>query len=372
MEDLIYMILLLVSFILCFILNVYIEKQKQKKQMVGVMRITCILQCIHCASLFLQIALNGTKIPPIVFEYFAYISGCFLPVTILFIGLIFSKTKLKIKRIHGVLLIIPIISLIVLWTNPLHHLFYIQYSTERNETIYGKYFTIHTIYSYVCIAIGLFYLVSSSVKTSGFFSKQSILILVGIAVPVTVNILFTLEIINLSIYITPISFAVAIICFAIAIFKFRFLSVSPIALQRIVNRISDGYVVINDEGNIIEFNETFITAFGIDSSKLRSKHINDLLKLLEVDIMKFKKAIKTVRSSTETVYIEEHIKKLDKYFNIEINSINNKGTYLATLVLFKDVTQHIKDMKEIKANQEQLMEKERLASLRTNDWRYCS
>ena len=32
--------------------------------------------------------------------------------------------------------------------------------------------------------------------------------------------------------------------------KFKFLSITPIALQRIVDRISDGYIVLNDEGII--------------------------------------------------------------------------------------------------------------------------
>ena len=46
-----------------------------------------------------------------------------------------------------------------------------------------------------------------------------------------------------------------------------------------------------------------------------------------------------------------------------INSIKNNNTYLGTLILFKDVTQHMLDLQTIKSNQEMLMEKERLASL---------
>ena len=55
--------------------------------------------------------------------------------------------------------------------------------------------------------------------------------------------------------------------------------------------------------------------------------------------------------------------KKDKYFNVEISSINSKGSFLGILILFKDITQHIHDLKTISDNQETLMEKERLASL---------
>ena len=54
---------------------------------------------------------------------------------------------------------------------------------------------------------------------------------------------------------------------------------------------------------------------------------------------------------------------MDKYFTVEINTLYNKDVFLGILLLFKDITQHKKDMQAIKDNQDMLMEKERLASL---------
>ena len=95
-----------------------------------------------------------------------------------------------------------------------------------------------------------------SIKNSGFFSKQSIIFLLGFAVPVVVNILGTYSILPMTVYLTPISFGIAVILFAFAIFRFQFLNTSPIALQRIVDRISDSYVIINENYTIIDFNKT--------------------------------------------------------------------------------------------------------------------
>ena len=36
-------------------------------------------------------------------------------------------------------------------------------------------------------------------------------------------------------------------------FKFDFLKITPIALQRIVDRMSDGYIIVNDETVITDF-----------------------------------------------------------------------------------------------------------------------
>ena len=41
--------------------------------------------------------------------------------------------------------------------------------------------------------------------------------------------------------------------------------------------------------------------------------------------------------------------------------------FIGALILVKDVTEHHKDLEIIKSNQNMLIEKERLASLRSND-----
>ena len=67
--------------------------------------------------------------------------------------------------------------------------------------------------------------------------------------------------ISMSIYATPIAFSITIICFTIGIFKFDLFKITPIALQKIVDRISDGYVVLDESDMIIDFNKTFLNIF---------------------------------------------------------------------------------------------------------------
>ena len=100
----------------------------------------------------------------------------------------------------------------------------------------------------------------------------------GVLIPVLINILGTIGIINMSIYITPISFAIAILFFALAIFKFDFLRVAPIALQRIVDRISDSYIVVNEKNIVTDFNATFLNLFQVKSTDIRNKSLEQLFK----------------------------------------------------------------------------------------------
>lgn len=359
---------LMITTVLILILFLFIDKTKTKSQIkiAFMFAITCLLIC--CIGLILQITICSIRdVNPIYFDYFVYIGTCFLPVAFFFIAIIFKKTKINFNVSYSLLFIIPILSLILLWTNDYHHLFYKVYSTNFNSTVYGVYFySIHTIYSYALIGISAIMLMRCSVKNSTFFSKQSVLIFIGVLVPLVINVLGTFNIVNMSIYVTPISFAFTILCFALAIFRFGVLKVTPIALQRIVDRISDSYMVLNDDMVITDFNKTLLDTFKVSGSDIRNINIIDLLAKnpkLNVDVERLIAAINKTKMDESTVVLEQHFKSVDKYFHIEINSIKQKNTYLGTLILLKDITQHTKDMETIKENQEVLIEKERLASL---------
>lgn len=361
------LILLIISIIANLLLIVVILKSNNKKQLKNVFLLNMIFllicTCGQCAQIIFGNKL-GAKL--IYYDYFVYIGTCFLPVSVFFTGLIYAKTRIKVKKRYLLLVVIPILSLIILWTNDFHHLFYEEYSTDISKTIYGPYMIIHNIYSYILLIIGILYMLIFSIKNSGVFSKQSILIVIGISIPVITNILGTFQIIPMSIYITPITFTITVIFCAISIFKFQFLGVTPIAMQKIVDRISDSFVVLDESNRIIDFNKTFIKTFNIKDNNLRNINFIDFLKDKKIrrDVIDdIEKYIEKANRSKKTISFEQEVKVVNKFFNIEITPIYSDGSFLGTLFLLKDITQHKQDIETIKRNQDILMERERLASL---------
>ena len=361
------LILLMIAIVADISLLIIILKSVNKKQIRKVFTYNLICLMICTIGQILQILFaDKIGIEPVYFDYIVYIGTCFLPISVFFTGLVFANTKIKYKKKYLLLFIVPIISLLVLWTNDYHHLFYEQYSTNIAKTVYGPYMTIHNIYSYILLAIGILYMLRFSIKNSGFFSKQSILIVLGISVPVVVNILGTFKIIPMSIYITPITFTVTIVFCAISVFKFQFLGVTPIALQKIVDRISDSYIVLSEDNTIADFNKTFLDTFKLKPEEVRSKNLFKLLgntKKYNVNLERIEKAIAKTKNSNKTISYEQKFGKINKHFMIEITSISAENASLGTLILLKDITQHKEDLETIKNNQDILMERERLASL---------
>ncbi|QRN86864.1 hypothetical protein JR334_05410 [Clostridia bacterium] len=172
---------------------------------------------------------------------------------------------------------------------------------------------------------------------------------------------------------TPVSFAVTIFLFTFAILRLNFLNITPIALQRIVDLISDSFIIINQNYEVVDYNETFMKTFeGVFLIKRRDNLIVRLQGVTEygVDPAAVINLNEKAIASRETQAIEKNYKGMmssgeifDKIFTIEITPIYNVDDYLGTILLFKDITQSKKDLETIKANQIIIMEQERMASL---------
>ena len=360
--------LLMLSALSIVITLIYVLRTKGRSQLKTIFCVDLICVLVICLGVIFQDILSKYfSWNPWNFENFIYIGTCFLPVAIFFTGLIFAKTKITFKKKYLLFFIVPALSLIVLWTNDYHHLFYKIYSyLYLSDCKVGPYMIIHNIYSYTLLFLGVIQMVNVASKNSGFFSKQTLLIVVGISIPLITNILGTLKIISMTVYITPISFAFTMIFFALSIFKFKFLGVAPVALQTIVNRISDSYLVLNENLLITDFNSTFLKTFNLSASDIREENILEFLsthKQYDMNLPKLENSLNRVKHSSETIVFEQHFKKINKYFTVEINNILVKGNSLGILMLFKDITQHKLDMQALKDNQDILIERERLASL---------
>lgn len=364
MSGIVNLIMLIMAAIITFVLFLFMKRNTTKSQLTRTFTWNIILILIWIIPLIFQVLLTEKlHISPIVFEYFTYVGTCFLPVSLFFTSLVFANTKIKFKDAHLLLFIVPVISLCVLWTNNVHHLFYEIYSTNLEETVTGPYTIVHFIYTYGLFALALSIFLRYSIKNAGFFSRQSILILLGALIPIVVNILGTFNIIPMTIYITPICFTFTMFFFALAIFKFKFLSSTPIALQRIVDRMSDSYVVLDKNNTVLDFNETFLKTFGLNATTTRNRDFIKLVQLSQSTLDELVLTLQKSRKSSKTFTFEKAFERLNKYFHVEVNSITNQGNFLGTLILFKDITQHIEDMNTIKENQNLLIERERLASL---------
>ena len=362
-----YFIALLITVILELVVLYYIRKRGNKhSQLVVAFEFTMLCMMLWCISLIVQILIINLVSADyaIYVDYFTYLPVVLTPVALFFVAYIFAKGEIHFKKWYLLLFIVPVITLIVLWTNDIHHLFYSNYSLISGEAEFGPYFYLHSLYTYGLFAVDIIILLRASVKKSSMRSKQSMLILVGALIPILVNVCGMLFF-SYNIYVTPISFIVTILLFGVAILRYNFLSIAPIALKRVVDQMSDLYLVLNQDCIISDCNKPFEKVFKTEKNSLIGKNLFDLN--FPKNIIAQKGSLKTCISSAkkdEKVYkLQVALKNTEKHYNVEISGIYEDGNCIGVLILFKDITQHLIDMQNLEKNQNTLMERERLASL---------
>ena len=360
-------VLLHVSFLLSIMLFFFIHRMKNKTQLHYSFLVLIILLCLwtlgHIIELYIKM-INTTYSNNLIYYYNFF--QIFIPTLILTTGIIYTKTKVDIQKLTY-FLIFPVLDYLMLVTNRYHHMYFVSFASYNNLVEYGPFFIVHTIGSYIYILIGLVLLIYSSIKNSGFFSMQSWLVIIGVIVPLTVNVLLTLKVILLPIYSTTITFSFAILLFTIAIFRYSFLKISPIALRTIIDKISDCFIVVSEDNYIIDYNKTMGAMFSNLVSINRNMHIQQVFmntNLMEGD-NNIINLIDMAKTSTTPVVLEKHIKQdnFDRHFSIEITPIVSNKNHLGTIILFRDITENIKNLAAIEEKHAILMEQERLASL---------
>ena len=317
----------------------------------------CLLVVVYLIGLILQIMFSNTSIKPIYFDYITYIAIVLIPVSLFEISQEYKGgKKIDVRFLY----IVPIISLLVLWTSDWHKLFYVEYSTVISEVKYGYYFYIHMIYTYGLLVIDFINIVVASIKKSGFLSSQTVLILLGELAPLLPNALGTLKVISMSIYITPMMFAVTAVCFYIAIIHLKALNVIPVTLKAIVDNMSDAFVVISEDGTIADLNKTFIEKFNEFGNVKDKANLFEVIKRKNIlDLEQIKKDKEEAKQKETTITKEYHIEKddYDKYFEVDFQPVKSKdGTeYVATLLLLRDVTTAKRDMEIMLKNESLVM-----------------
>lgn len=356
-------ILLVLSTLVVLYFLMLVAKRKTKKQ------IHYAVLCIAASILLWNIAvlwyMTFTGVPWIlaICERLYFIGTIFVSVSILFTGLIFAKTKIKFTWKHALLFVVPAVSIAVLLTNGSHHLFYTTFSLIPSEQNYGVYFTIHTVYSYLCIGVGLAYLIGFSIKNFGVFSKQSSLLYIGITIALIADMFSTFKIFNWSTAVENIIFAVTISFFIIATVKFDFLNVIPIAQHTVIDLISDSYVVINEDFEIIDYNKAFAVSFAGVSRK------GDIMEIIsnnygDFDAKRFMDFLhEAVREQKKVNFEISHAvgEKL-VYYSVEITPILMSRTHIGTIILKRDITEHKNNLNAV------MQLNKKLQSLATRDW----
>lgn len=272
------------------------------------------------------------------------------------------------------LFVLPVLTILVAWTNPIHHLYYETFSVVRSQIVFGPYIIVSGLCNYLFLIGAIVYMIYYGFKnSSALYWKQFAMLATSGLCPLGVSMYATFSGSDVPITATPLSFMVTLLLNGIAIFQLNMLDIVPIATQHVLDAFSDSYIVLSDDGVIIKYNrffeELFAKRYGISENKrlidcigqediAQKSPVYNMLSALESG-----KQENTHISYEQTLLIQKEDSTIKKYFVVDVSPLMLNGRVAGYVVVFKDVTQLRESLKRLQDSQERMLEQERFAFL---------
>ena len=272
------------------------------------------------------------------------------------------------------LFLIPLLTVLIAWTNPLHHLYYVEFSVVKSEIVFGPYIYISGICSYAYLVAAIVSMVLFALRNTWvLYWKQSILFILSGLCPLMVSFYATFSGADLPISATPMSFIVTVVLNGIAIDQLHMLDITPVANSHILEAISDCYLVLSDSGLVLNYNRHFENLFGVEYGIVENRLLSDCVRNEDIRqktaVYNMLTAIQSSREGMTKISYEQAVtssadgKAKMLYFIVDVLPLEVNYKIVGFAMMFKDITQLRESLQTIQKNQERMLEQERMAFL---------
>jgi len=198
----------------------------------------------------------------IAFSKVSHIGIQTVPVFLLFFVLSYTgHDKILHSRWLRLVWVIPLLSLLAVFTNEQHSLFWTNvrlvqtsYGIE-DDYVHGPLFWISAANLYALTLVATVLLVRNAVSSVHRFRLQTVMILIATAIPWAANFVYLFDLVPWPwLDLTSVAFAASGVLLAWAILRLGLLRIVPVARAQLVERMGEGMVVIDTRGHIVDLN----------------------------------------------------------------------------------------------------------------------
>ncbi len=267
-----------------------------------------------------------------------YIGALSLPVTWLMYAsyLIGKESWLTRKRIVPLIIIAGFFFILVatdqFWTNAslvrLNGL-----STLKVE--FSDWLIPYMAYSYTLDGLGMLFILWSVVRSPRKNLWRGLTMAVGALFPILANVEFFFNLIpGLRVDLTPFSILFPVLIIIWGSFRYQWFDVVPVAREALVDRVTDGMIVVDTAGRVLDLNLAARHILGKPMSEARLKALADLLP----EVGPLMREMGDLAVGKNELFVERHGQMA--YYEIVFSPMYNRDGVLAgTLVMLHDFTE---------------------------------
>ncbi|MBN1666754.1 MAG: diguanylate cyclase [Anaerolineales bacterium] len=333
-------LLLLLSAGLALTLGILFYLQRARpvsKVLAGLMLASALWSAAYAGELLL--AAQNAKIWLAKIQYLAI---CVLPILLLMLAIEISGRQKHLTPARKISLwTIPILTLVFVWSNELHGWFwrgfdwvdYQGYAILRYQP--GSWFWVHTGYNYLLILVATALFAWAAIKLPHLYGRQARLITAAALFPWLGNLIYLLDISPLpGIDLTPLAFILSGILFGLGLHRFRVLSLTPMARDRLVDTMQDAVIVVDAQKRIADLNPAAQHLAGFNLPDALGQPVASVLANWPILALHFQFESAAV---TEMRLVSS---RQQRWYHSQVNPLRDRqGVVSGWLVVLRDITE---------------------------------
>ncbi len=272
---------------------------------------------------------------------FNFVGIVIAPVAWFIFVLAYTHRDHWLTRRNVTLLFIPsLITLGLAWTNDAHGLIRSAVKLDVSRAIpmldptYSLGFWMFWFYAFLLTFSASFLMVYTLIKAPGLYRGQVMALLVVASVPWISNIVYLSGLSPFhKLDLTPFSFALMVAVMAWNLSRYKLLDIVPVARDGIIESMSDGVVVLDGRGRIVDINPAARQLIDTETLDIIGRPAAELLPCC-ADLLAFDAT--TAETQTE-VLVDESADQ--RYFDVRIFPLYDRHRALTgRSVVFRDIT----------------------------------
>lgn len=263
-----------------------------------------------------------------------------VPPAWLVLAIQYSGRERWLKRRNLMFLAIgSIISLLLVWTNDYHHLFWTSVTLDNSNVFsvlsnsLGIMLWFFVGYCYVLLFLGTLLVVEAFIRSHNLYRRQTSAMLLAAVTPWFANAIYLA---GLSPYphldVTPLALTITCLACVWALFRYRFLDIMPVARGTIIEGMDDAIIVLDEVSNIIDTNPPAQHLMGLEASEMIGQPLEQVWPHLSHEIME-----DSAETSKEIVLGGDDEQRI---FDLRISSLLDwRKRPVCRVVILRDITE---------------------------------
>ena len=245
------------------------------------------------------------------------------------------------RRNLVLLAVVPIVVLLLVWTNDAHRLVW----TELQLVPYGSFsilelghgpgFWLIIVFSYLCLLAGTVLLFQAFRRSPPVYRAQLGVMFAGTLAPWIGNLLYVTGLNPFPhLDLTPFAFTITGLAATWGLFRFQFLDVVPIARDAVIEGMTDGVIVLDRQSRIVDINPTGEGMLEIGLDDVIGMPVEQALSAWSELVARYR----DVRETHEEIEIGQDASR--RWLDLRLSPLYNRsGRWTGRLVVLRDITE---------------------------------